>query len=184
MREVRSSWREMRSSCVRRILRDHAEKFTGRHVVFMGASNHASSPDHSAPHDRWHCPMRTLAEDLPSYDMGRRPWAPLRPAVLTPWRQHRQRQQRQRHGSQVATTTPCTNDTLPHKCMVRLTPFQTLVQEFLSALRGPPPWDITNVGTMPVAFWLRAVTTWRSEQLADVIRPESHQLPRLYLRTV
>ena len=128
--------------------------------------------------------LQDLGEDLPSYDMGRRPWAPLRPAVLTPWRQHRQRQQRQRHGSQVATTTPCTNAILPHKCMVRLAPFQTLVEEFLSALRGPPPWEITNVGTMPVAFWLRAATTWRSEQLAGVIRPESHQLPRLYLRTV
>ena len=109
--------------------------------------------------------MRTLGEDLPSYDMGRRP---------------------SEAGGNTANgnNANATNDTLPHKCMARLTPFQTLVQEFLSALRGPPPWDITNVGTMPVAFWLRAVTTWRSEQLADVIRPESHQLPRLYLRTV
>ena len=42
-------------------------------------------------------------------------------------------------------TAPCTNAILPHKCMLRLTPFQTLVEEFLSALRGPPSWPINTV---------------------------------------
>ena len=55
---------------------------------------------------------------------------------------------------------------------------------------GRVPFGFTwpsTVGNNQRRLWeihRQAATTWRSEQHAGVIRPESHQLTRLYFRTV